>query len=924
MTRDDLLKIQASENLGNPQRRDLDFLLRRVGASDTADTSSDRAIGEDATTAQDPPVSMAEKRLQQLYLFREKQQQQADTSNEFGARDFAESGKLNWTPIGPFGVDKGQAGSSPVISGRIKDIAIANGGERIYIASANGGVWFTNNAGKHWSSLMDGLNYFPNPLNTGSQADSLSCGALALVQGEAQHNDKIFVGTGEGSGNLDAYMGVGVLMSSNGGMNWITETSNPVSLVGTGFFSLIVDPDTSERVLAATRKGIFIREHVAGTTYNWAEKAFAGKTVWSLVVAGSGPNKRFFASVSDVGGAQIFHSPDGIAWTPLPWVFPAIRFGRTSLAVQANNPNIVYAMVALSGVTVANPSPAAGLLVNIYRLDMSTDSIWYPIVGATAADTTLITGVFGGGQGWYDNVMAVAPDNINRIIIGGAGLGNGAQLHICNLVVTPKAGGAAGVDVKASVSYIGANVHADVHALVFVPNEPEKFWVGCDGGAFYTEKISNLPTPVFQSRNLGLQTMTFNYMGLYPNEESYFFTCAQDNGCQRYFGDDVWLHSFPGDAGYCVINYMQPHKVVTTYTNAEIMHSIVGGNKKNDGSYDVVIVVDPVTGINTLTRKIPIMSGATVEEVLFYAPLVAVPFKTGLTNAEATKQSNILAFGTQRPWISTDFGLTWKPIPSLLGADLPSFNMDILWSPQPPPSAAMNFLFAIQTMAFASVNTLYVGTNDGQVFQYKDAVGTWSVTANIIRTSLNTAADRPPAGQPITGIAALNDTEFYVTVGGAAGTQRVWHCNTAAVAPAKKWTPRSTGLIDVHFNTIAINPTNTNHLYAGSDVGVWRSTDKGVTWETFSFGLPETPVIDLKVFNANGITLLRASTHGRGIYECLLSEATTPDVKLYIRAYELDSGRYKIKNNLLDPRKVAPSVNIAVIDSPDIPPSEKH
>jgi len=50
--------------------------------------------------------------------------------------------------------------------------------------------------------------------------------------------------------------------------------------------------------------------------------------------------------------------------------------------------------------------------------------------------------------------------------------------------------------------------------------------------------------------------------------------------------------------------------------------------------------------------------------------------------------------------------------------------------------------------------------------------------------------------------------------------------------------------------------------------GVWRSTDGGKTWEPLPNALPDAPVFDLQVHPSR--RLLRAATHGRGLYEWTL------------------------------------------------------
>ena len=57
-------------------------------------------------------------------------------------------------------------------------IAIAPGGNRVYIASADGGVWRSDNAGASWRPTMDGFDVDP----AGSLATSNTCGAIGFLQ----------------------------------------------------------------------------------------------------------------------------------------------------------------------------------------------------------------------------------------------------------------------------------------------------------------------------------------------------------------------------------------------------------------------------------------------------------------------------------------------------------------------------------------------------------------------------------------------------------------------------------------------------------------------------------------------------------------------------------------------------------------------
>jgi ligand-binding sensor domain-containing protein len=113
-----------------------------------------------------------------------------------------------------------------------------------------------------------------------------------------------------------------------------------------------------------------------------------------------------------------------------------------------------------------------------------------------------------------------------------------------------------------------------------------------------------------------------------------------------------------------------------------------------------------------------------------------------------------------------------------------------------------------------------------------------------------------------------NQNTAYVTTSGFYGTDNGRHIykTTNLNATTPTWTVAGVGIPDVPVNGFVIDKA-TGHLYAGTDIGVYRSTDSGATWESFSIGLPRVPVFDMAI-TANGV--LRIATHGRGMWETQL------------------------------------------------------
>ncbi|MEZ4870192.1 MAG: LysM peptidoglycan-binding domain-containing protein [Caldilineaceae bacterium] len=895
--------------------REQAFLAERL-ASPSAGT---RALGAATATPPDatpavpasppasPTVALAAERLHHLAEYRQRLEQQAETTapaapslppaaTRAAARAAAAPATLpglahnRWMPVGPMAVQATIYGRTTAYSGRVADIAVAPGGKRLYVATANGGVWRSGDEGHTWQSLMDAFDLNPQA----HQADSQACGALALVAGEWSSQDQIYVGSGEAHGAYDAYYGVGPIVSVDGGLNWYTEISEP-SLVGFAFYALAVDPVRPERVVGATTNGLYRREPTAEGAYRWRQKLYGEFT---SVVAAHGDGQTLFYAARK--GDGVYQSTDGDRWTPLGVEFPTELVGRIGLAVQPYQPNLVYALVAASGAAFL-PDGAlrqqAYHLHGLYRLDV-TEGVWREVTGIPPR--LFGTDLSQYGQGWYDLALAVCPEDVNRLYLGGAAVRSdgvhdqpgalaewAAALYRCDIHYNGR-----NRRYEAAATYIGAPVHSDVHALTFAPGDSSRLYVGCDGGVFYSANPGADPadpahsTGLFVPRNGGLATMTMNYLGLHPTEEAIFFCGTQDNGALRFRGDEIWQLSAGGDCGYCVVNVRNPYHVLTTYTYGSINRSLDGGSFTY---YDQVAV--------------PLAEGEGWH-TLFYAPLANAPYDT-----RDPSSADLLAFGSNRVWLSEHFGgLRWweRGDPWQFEKDWHSIpNGD--WTQDQLPDK-------IRALTFATPTKLYAGTMVGSLHRFDRTGSTWQ------------RVDLPPIPDnwgPITSIAVdrhdASGDAFYVTIGGYAEGPRVWHFD------GTQWQPRSgpessdfnspATLMHVQHNTLVMDRWNPDHLFVGADIGIWHSADGGATWEPFSRGLPDSAVLDLKQHPITG--MLYAATHGRGVYAFSLYQLQFP-VELYIRDHQLDLGRARTLPLAEAKHPLEPGRPLVMSDSPDI------
>jgi len=71
------------------------------------------------------------------------------------------------------------------------------------------------------------------------------------------------------------------------------------------------------------------------------------------------------------------------------------------------------------------------------------------------------------------------------------------------------------------------------------------------------------------------------------------------------------------------------------------------------------------------------------------------------------------------------------------------------------------------------------------------------------------------------------------------------------------------GFPDVPTYCLAVMPYDTDVIWAGTDIGLVESTDRGLTWNLVQSNLPHVSIWDLKVKDEGQVVI---STHGRGIW----------------------------------------------------------
>ncbi|MCB9466381.1 MAG: T9SS type A sorting domain-containing protein [Candidatus Eisenbacteria bacterium] len=84
------------------------------------------------------------------------------------------------------------------------------------------------------------------------------------------------------------------------------------------------------------------------------------------------------------------------------------------------------------------------------------------------------------------------------------------------------------------------------------------------------------------------------------------------------------------------------------------------------------------------------------------------------------------------------------------------------------------------------------------------------------------------------------------------------------------WTNITGDLPDLPISDLIAHPTDDDRLFLGTEMGAFRSTDGGSTWERWQFGLPEAAAITELTFvdrlDDDGEFFIVAGTYGRGVW----------------------------------------------------------
>jgi photosystem II stability/assembly factor-like uncharacterized protein len=427
-----------------------------------------------------------------------------------------------------FGDLKARQIGPALMSGRVSDIeGHPNNNKVIYIGTAGGGVWKSQDGGVRFNSIFDDLPQ--------------SIGAVAVDPSDPDNT--VWVGTGEVWTRNSVSIGDGIYRSNDGGKNWTKFGLDKTERIS----AIEIDPKDKNTIYVGALGALWGDSEDRGvykTTdggKTWAKILYVNASTGcsDLIMDPNDPNtlyasfwefRRTAYSFSSGGiNSSLYKSTDGgKTWVKIHTGFPKGKLGRIAVTVAPSNSKILYAVVE------AEKASEKGL----YRSDDA---------GATWKHLN------------SDFELTVRPFYFSRIVVDPKDPETVAKAGL---------GGSISHDGGKTFKNLGF-MHSDIHDIWFDINDSDKLFTATDGGLYRSlnggttmEIIENLPICQFYHVSVDNQTPYNIYGGLQDNG-SWFGPSASPGGIEARDWESVGM----GD-GFRVY----PHP-----TNSKIVYSEMQG-----------------------------------------------------------------------------------------------------------------------------------------------------------------------------------------------------------------------------------------------------------------------------------------------------------------------------------------------------------
>jgi photosystem II stability/assembly factor-like uncharacterized protein len=415
---------------------------------------------------------------------------------------------------------------------------------KLLAGSVTGGLFVSNNGGGTWSPH----NQFQN---LDSSSSIISCIHEDTV------NNIIYVGSGSSFEDSygSSFPGFGVYKSTDGGATFshITSTTPNDRFTNNGDAWLYVNrirTNSQGHIFAATDKSL-LRSTDGGATWENA-----------LTINGSIPESGTCADVAistnDVilatmtNGRAYMSYDAGATFTSISADknLPTAGSNRTCVTISPSNPDVMYIMYVSQ-----DPS---NCFQYVYKTTDAGDT-WTKILENFPGFDPMLSGGNNNCQSVYDAAIHVSSVDPNTIYIGGIEIWryDGNLTRIAHGFVGP-------LFADITPTY----VHSDVHYITSSPNNPNKIYVGSDGGITSSTNNGN----AWQGLNKGYTSTQFYDIAI-ASDGDVIIGGTQDNGTLAVLNDNandplIAIQVSGGDGFDCAISQATSIYFSTIYNGA--------------------------------------------------------------------------------------------------------------------------------------------------------------------------------------------------------------------------------------------------------------------------------------------------------------------------------------------------------------------
>ncbi|MGE5207914.1 MAG: WD40/YVTN/BNR-like repeat-containing protein, partial [Alphaproteobacteria bacterium] len=324
-----------------------------------------------------------------------------------------------------------------------------------------------------------------------------------------------------------------------------------------------------------------------------------------------------------------------------------------------------------------------------------------------------------------------------------------------------------------------------------------------------------VPNPTLVSKQGNLGNFLFYNVTLDPRDARRGFGVSQDQGkVAQFTGEPMWTYTSTGnEVGKVLIDPHDPAAVYNLAQTTLVTRSTDGGSQWTAANNGIDMSEFPGTP------------------------------NQGFYNAFALDEHrpSRLVLGGQSVWQTLDSGANWARI-----------------SQQGLSSAANITAVAI---APSQRETLYAATSDGRFWATFDGG-----TTNWVERDQGLPVAPGNETRDI-AVDPAHPNHVFIQTSGYAPMGRIWMTNDGG----SSWTSLDTGIpTNLTVRSLVVDwRSRHSTLYAGTDRGVFFSTDLGANWALFGQGLPRTIVQGLQILPR--YHRLVAATFGRGVYQISLA-----------------------------------------------------